>query len=275
MKSMRCKKCGGKDFGRLELRMTRSSGPFTRTIFRCNRCRTPRAHYLEDKAFEHVALSQLLKAQIEESKKQHDDAGSAFRLATGAFVYEIWKYLKGLPPGPDRARLVHKDVDVAIKEHHEKEPEEAAGIRCRSGCNACCYTAVGVTKDEAELLAERVVKGVKIDVPRLMRQQEAARDDKAWFTDEIAHKDRACVFLGEDGKCKVYEDRPSACRKYFVFTDPKFCDVEKYPKKGVGNLVSHGAECITSASYTVDQEVNFLPRALLAALDRLMGISKK
>lgn len=271
---MRCTRCGGKDFGRLDLRMSGPSGPFSRTVFKCNRCGKPRAAFLNDPEFEEVGLTSLLKSQIERSSDQDPDKGAAFRLATGAFVYEVFKDLRKLPPGPDRARRTHRDIDEAIKDHHDGAPKEAAQISCRAGCSACCFTAVGVTQDEAELLAERVAGGVEIDMELLQRQQEPARDDKAWFTDEIKHADRRCVFLSPEGKCRVYEDRPAACRKYFVTSDPKFCDLEKHPKHGVWNLVTHTAECITSAGYSIDKAVNFLPRALLAALKKLAGGKK-
>jgi Fe-S-cluster containining protein len=38
-------------------------------------------------------------------------------------------------------------------------------------------------------------------------------------------KNRSCVFLDDSGACKVYEHRPSACRRHFVISDPKLCDI--------------------------------------------------
>ena len=62
-----------------------------------------------------------------------------------------------------RARFVHELIDDYNKEimNHPIIMEHSP---CKRGCSACCYTEVSVTPDEADLLADRVNKGLNIDL---------------------------------------------------------------------------------------------------------------
>ena len=63
-----------------------------------------------------------------------------------------------------------------------------------------------------------------------------------------APTDRACVFLGADGVCTVYEFRPNVCRKLLVVTDPALCDATHQQPDSVGRWFSWEAELMESAA---------------------------
>jgi len=100
-----------------------------------------------------------------------------------------------------------------------------------------------------------------LDKARLERQSQYTMD--TWRQQPAA--DTACVFLGEDGACKVYESRPNACRKLLVVTDPALCDAAKHPPESVGRWFSWEAEMLESAALEVFGGA-LMPRSLLAVL---------
>ncbi|HET9404254.1 MAG TPA: YkgJ family cysteine cluster protein, partial [Burkholderiales bacterium] len=79
--------------------------------------------------------------------------------------------------------------------------------------------------------------------------------------------DRACVFLGSDGACKVYSFRPNACRKLLVVTEPALCDAQKHPLTSVGRWFSWEAEMMESAALETCGAA-LMPHSLLAELQR-------
>lgn len=120
-----------------------------------------------------------------------------------------------------RAKVVHEIVDEFNKEVFAHPLVEQLSP-CKLGCTACCHTQVSVTDDEAQLLAKRVQEGVKINRRLLKLQMKAKNDSDAFF--KIKYEDRKCIFLGDDGACTVYEDRPSVCRTNAVIGDASQCD---------------------------------------------------
>lgn len=185
-------------------------------------------------------------------------------------IWKNWQALDAMEPGADRARFVHRQIDDAIAKMLESEPTFVGQISCKAGCHSCCYTAVAITQDEGELLADEVeAKGIEIDMARLKRQWGPAATDQHWHDRKlIKHEDKRCVLLGEDGMCRVYENRPAACRKYMVADKPEFCDIDKYPLHPVKTVVANNAEVYTSAAYNLDKGLNFLPRVLLETMKR-------
>jgi len=112
---------------------------------------------------------------------------------------KVDKYLGGVPKGASRAKITHKLMDEAIEFDKNLGPEMALRLSCRKGCGACCYQNVKIDEDEAELLAQ------------VVQEEDIELDwDKA-----------GCVFLGEDNSCRVYENRPNACRKFFTLKCPE------------------------------------------------------
>lgn len=151
--------------------------------------------------------------------------------------------------GAARAARVHRYLDA------EYSARPVTNASCGSGCAACCRGfAKQVTEDEADLLADAVKSGrVEIDRNELRRQ---------------AHETTGaapCVFLGTDGRCRVYDLRPVACRKYHVTSPAENCATE-------GALVTPHIdlmpELIASASLSLtDNKIGFMSHLLAERLD--------
>jgi len=172
--------------------------------------------------------------------------------------------------GNQDARSVAREAHIAIDNVLERDRKKSAtsgDIRCRKRCSHCCHGPVEIWPQEAALLVEIAREaGMELDKARLERQSQYTMD--TWRQQPAA--DRACVFLGDDGACKVYESRPNACRKLLVVTDPALCDAAKHPPESVGRWFSWEAEILESAALEVFGAA-LMPRLLLAVLDRDEG----
>jgi len=167
--------------------------------------------------------------------------------------------------GTQDARSVARTVHIAIEDVLERDRKKSAtsgDIKCRKGCHHCCHGPVEIWPQEAALLVEIAREaGMELDRARLERQSQYTLD--TWRQQPAA--DTACVFLGEDGACRVYESRPNACRKLLVVTDPALCDAAKHPPDRVGRWFSWEAEVLESAALDVFGRA-LMPGSLLAAL---------
>src|SRR5262245_56649160 len=106
-------------------------------------------------------------------------------------------------------RNVHAAIEEVLERDRRRDPA-SGDIRCGRGCSHCCSGPVEIWPHEAPLLVEAAREaGIGLDKELLERQSHAAVD--TWREQAVA--DRACVFLGEDGACRVYASRPNACRK--------------------------------------------------------------
>ena len=159
------------------------------------------------------------------------------------------------------ARGVHIAIDNVL-EQDRKKSAASGDIQCRKGCDRCCRLPVEIWPHEAALLVEITREaGIAMDKARLERQSQYTMHN--WRQQPAA--DQACVFLGDDGACKVYESRPNACRKLLVVTDPALCDAEKHPADSVGRWFSWEAEILESAALEIFGAA-LMPRSLLAKL---------
>lgn len=122
--------------------------------------------------------------------------------------------LAGYPAGPARARAVYRLITPPIQ-------QSAIEPTCAKGCGACCHLEVEVTQDEGELLARLVLDGLSIDPARLAVQAARPRRSADWGFP--IREDNRCVFLGDDDACRIYEARPSICRKHAVASQPSAC----------------------------------------------------
>jgi Fe-S-cluster containining protein len=173
--------------------------------------------------------------------------------------------------GNQDARSVARNVHIAINEVLERDRKKSAtsgDIKCRKGCHHCCHGPVEIWPQEAALLVEIAREaGMELDKARLERQSRYTMD--TWLQQPAA--DTACVFLGEDGACRVYESRPNACRKLLVVTDPALCDAAKHPPDSVGRWFSWEAEVLESTALDVFGRA-LMPGSLLAALTKENGV---
>lgn len=166
------------------------------------------------------------------------------------------------PASSPAARNAHAAID-AVLERDRRISAASGDIRCGKGCDHCCRGPVEIWPHEAALLVEAAREaGLALDRARLERQARYGMD--AWREQPAA--DRACVFLGSDGACGVYESRPNACRKLLVVTDPAYCDAAKHPPESAVRWYSWEAEVMESAALEVFGGT-LMPAALLKAED--------
>jgi Fe-S-cluster containining protein len=144
-------------------------------------------------------------------------------------------------PGAERGRALHRMIEREMG---------VAGMfptSCSKGCSGCCHYEVEVTKDEAAVLKERVEAGFAIDRARLAVQAARERRSAEWR--KFGSADNRCVFLGAEGACGIYEDRPSICRKHMVTTPAAACTTDGAAVAPVQVLL---AEIALSAGLSLD-----------------------
>lgn len=154
----------------------------------------------------------LAKRTFEELRNQNDFM---------SIVHSILDRLRMISSPIQRAKLVHKEVDrfnLEVFAH----PLVKQFSPCKMGCDGCCHTQVSVTDDEAALLVLKINEGVSFSKQRLALQMEAENNSEAYY--KISYADRRCIFLDDQGACKVYEHRPSVCRTNAVLGEASQCD---------------------------------------------------
>lgn len=164
------------------------------------------------------------------------------------------------------ARNAHTVMDAVLDRDRAKNPG-SENIQCGKGCSHCCHEAVEIWPHEAALLVE-VARAAGRTLDRVRLERQGRYTVATWRQQPLA--DRACVFLGGDGACTVYESRPNACRKLLVVTDPARCDTANGPPDSVGRWFSWEAELMESAALETFGAA-LMPGALLAALNAKAG----
>jgi Fe-S-cluster containining protein len=173
--------------------------------------------------------------------------------------------IRAFPAGASRARWLHAKVDAAQARLAASKPELMAQVRCGKGCAHCCCLWVGITRDEAELLAERVRAGTARPDPARLALQRGWDSPRDFVGKPRA--EAACVFLGGDGACTVYGDRPSICRSVLVASDPELCRGDQDAL--ITTVLNPALDVLVSAALTVDAEGDPPPlhgRTLASAL---------
>jgi Fe-S-cluster containining protein len=114
----------------------------------------------------------------------------------------------------------HRPVE-ATQRHNERyetriaAQDAAEPVACRSGCAHCCHLRVSVRPHEAFMLAAalRDKPAEELASLRAALEHNAARIRTLSATEHTVAQVR-CAFLGTGNTCRVYEHRPSACRRY-------------------------------------------------------------
>ena len=108
-------------------------------------------------------------------------------------------------------------VAVGAKDYGSK------GASCGSCTKpACCHQSLYTLLYEV-LPAARHLRSAGLDAPELREKLFAAAIQMEGVSRaEYLEQYRPCVFL-EEGRCSIYEHRPSRCRDYFVFSPPEDC----------------------------------------------------
>lgn len=176
------------------------------------------------------------------------------------YSYAHWLQMRKLPAGASRAKTHFQWMDEAIKNHFEAKPQDLKTISCTKGCSGCCYQEVFITDDEAILLSKKIKEGMEIDYARLKKQAKI-KDSDAWIP--VPKEIRRCVFLGDDSLCRVYDERPLTCRRYFVTSDPKIC--EDIGADNVTYMV-HAAEAFVSAALNLKPKSGAMAKMLVERL---------
>lgn len=213
---------------------------------------------IDDKEFPGSGTTGLLGMVSEQG---HEDPVRAQALMRAAFaeVYRQWKILSSIENRNKRSEQLHISVDASVNEFKIESS-------CKKGCAHCCYLEVSINDDEALQLANRVMQGVEIDIKRLKAQAEIdtpMRGESPWR--EHPKDVRKCVFLGDDNLCRIYDDRPAACRKYFVASPPELCEDIKGTSSVIGILP---AEITVSAAYNIGKP-DSIAKKLLPLLENL------
>ena len=166
--------------------------------------------------------------------------------------------LDKIPDDIEKARFIHKLVDE-LNEKVFEHPLVKTYSPCKAGCTACCHTQVSVTRNEALLLIERVNEGVTVDSDLLLKQMKAGDNDTEFY--RLSYEDRKCIFLGDNGLCSVYEDRPSVCRTNAVLGNSSQCDTSAELKPTVLVKTPH-ADMVIYAAYVHAKDNGALPHLL-------------
>lgn len=153
---------------------------------------------------------------------------------------EYIRQVSGIQPIPEKTMALYDVIDSVNKESFAPPNPQPS---CRKGCAHCCYIQVAAMEWEVITLLEYMKsKGLEFDENDIekLKNQAAIKDDKEY----IISPHRRCVFLDEDNTCQIYEARPSACRNYYVFSDPSDCDTYN-PNASGRTLVNFNLDTIT------------------------------
>ena len=139
------------------------------------------------------------------------DLLALIRSAFGKYTAKLLEFRAG----PERASALHQMMDKELK------AADGLPVTCGRGCSGCCHYEVEIMRDEAEILKSVVQQGFPIDRSRLEEQASRARQGVEWS--RFWSPQNRCVFLGANGACQVYEERPAICRKHLVTTPASAC----------------------------------------------------
>ena len=109
-----------------------------------------------------------------------------------------------------RLNMTVEATDAIVKETTDHVWQQ---IDCTKCANCCRTLEVVVDNNDVDRLARRL----GVTPAQFARRYVAVADDR---TKHLATS--PCVFLGDDNRCTVYEDRPQACRDFPYLHDKHF-----------------------------------------------------
>jgi Fe-S-cluster containining protein len=80
---------------------------------------------------------------------------------------------------------------------------------CQEGCGHCCRIDVDVRRVEAEYIERNTGHRANTGIVRTSGHTSAKR---------------ACPFLDDSDRCRIYTVRPLACRVFLTFDNPVYCE---------------------------------------------------
>jgi len=108
--------------------------------------------------------------------------------------------------------IIHNQIDMLQQRVNYKD-----ALQCsKQSCSFCCHSEIYIGQPEADFIKQH--GNYVIDAARQAKQR--ATDDYS----KLSFADKACIML-KDGKCQVYEHRPSLCRNHGIALgeDPLKC----------------------------------------------------
>lgn len=144
---------------------------------------------------------------------------------------------KGQPVTEVLADL-YKTMDPFAEEYAAK-----LNASCRKGCAHCCYLLATATLPEGMLIAEKLLNSEDWEswIPKL-RHAALEHSYKGINKVNYFNKGLPCVFLGEGNLCRVYAERPSACRYHYVVSPPENCSHHAPPSTNTAVLQTQTLE---------------------------------
>lgn len=180
-------------------------------------------------------------------------------------VEKTFQTLLLIPDSHQRTEFIHSRIDQEVAENLE-DPFVKDHLACRKGCNHCCYSEVGITEDEAETLTKEIDKGVFFDEDLLKVQNAHKRNGGKWI--ELAFEKRRCPFLGRNGLCSVYENRPSVCRTNNALLSDENCRTDDGTEKKKHLVKTIKANMLIMAFFAFAQSTGTLAEILTNVLKR-------
>lgn len=143
------------------------------------------------------------------------------------------------------------------------------GTGCRAGCTDCCHIILTMTYAEAAvvLLTDEGRRAFEANRERLVRLSNLfySRSEETKVAPWAKRKE-PCPFLGDDGRCVVYERRPFNCRTHIAI---KSCepgqDGNLYVDTSEVTQVSYRLAAICSEASGIPMVIAPMPVALLMA----------
>ena len=164
----------------------------------------------------HIRLTQTLQIFLKYLQRHYPPA---IIRQMGASIFQclnvFFTNLSSYPMGRERAQVAYRLLDKELEISADKK------FTCQKGCSACCHLERDITSDEADLLAYLIKNGIEIDM-QLLENQIAASGRKSKKR-RISGSASRCVFLAKNNSCRIYDSRPSVCRKYTVSSNPAEC----------------------------------------------------
>lgn len=182
-------------------------------------------------------------------------------------------------PGAPTAGLLRRQL-----EFHEaygrflRHNLEANSLRpsCGRGCDRCCHHFV-TSVHALEVLSVYERLRARPDLETLMEQcRSRVGDFEGWevFCDEtypertsserddlvLEHyydEGNPCPFLGADGACGVYEDRPLTCRMYLATSPREYCRPELVTDEGSDIFTIPADESVASRLERLDRSMDY------------------
>lgn len=130
-------------------------------------------------------------------------------------------------------------------------------LSCKRGCSFCCHINVGISQNEADAIG-RYCKRNKIPISKkYLKKQLLIPAEQIAFSPVSP-----CVFL-KNKECSIYEARPVACRKYHVYSEPKYCSTEHSVVNRIAIHFNMQIEALISAYRNIGGLTDRLPKMLL------------